>query len=74
MRRGAGGCVAHAQRAHAIANGVYVAAPNRVGHEDEPGTDGIKFFGHSFIWDPFGRYLAEAGRLSDPGRPSATRR
>ena len=26
------------QRAHAIANGVYVASPNRVGHEDEPGT------------------------------------
>ena len=26
---------AHAQRAHAIANGVYVASPNRVGHEDE---------------------------------------
>ncbi len=49
------------QRAHAIANGLYVAAPNRVGHEDEPGTDGITFFGHSFIADPFGRYLAEAG-------------
>ncbi len=50
-----------AQRAHAIANGVYVAAPNRVGHEDEPGTRGITFFGHSFICDPFGRYLAEGG-------------
>src|SRR5881392_671722 len=49
-----------AQRAHAIANGVYVASPNRVGHEDEPGTDGIEFFGHSFISDPFGRILAEA--------------
>ncbi|MBI4886889.1 MAG: carbon-nitrogen hydrolase [Acidobacteria bacterium] len=49
------------QRAHAIANGVYVAAPNRVGHEDEPGTAGITFFGHSFIADPFGRYVAEAG-------------
>jgi N-carbamoylputrescine amidase len=49
------------QRAHAIANGVYVAAPNRIGHEDEPGTDGITFFGHSFIADPFGRYIAEAG-------------
>ncbi len=49
------------QRAHAIANGVYVASPNRVGHEDEPGTDGITFFGHSFIADPFGRYIAEAG-------------
>ena len=49
------------QRAHAIANGVYVASPNRVGHEDEPGTNGLMFFGHSFIADPFGRYLAEAG-------------
>jgi N-carbamoylputrescine amidase len=49
------------QRSHAIANGVYVASPNRVGHEDEPGTKGIEFFGHSFISDPFGRYLAEAG-------------
>ena len=42
-------------------NGVYVAAPNRIGHEDEPGTDGLNFFGRSFIADPFGRYLAEAG-------------
>jgi N-carbamoylputrescine amidase len=54
-----------AQRAHAIANGVYVASPNRIGHEDEAGTDGITFFGHSFICDPFGRYLAEAGE--EPG-------
>lgn len=49
------------QRSHAIANGVYVASPNRIGHEDEPGTDGITFFGHSFIADPFGRYVAQAG-------------
>src|SRR5512143_3130467 len=49
------------QRSHAIANGVYVASPNRIGHEDEPGTNGITFFGHSFIADPFGRYVAEAG-------------
>ena len=54
-----------AQRAHAIANGVYVAAPNRVGHEDEPGTRGITFFGHSFICDPFGRYLAEASQQQE---------
>jgi N-carbamoylputrescine amidase len=53
------------QRAHAIANGVFVAAPNRVGHEDEPGTNGITFFGHSFIVDPFGRYIAEAGESED---------
>jgi N-carbamoylputrescine amidase len=49
------------QRSHAIANGVFVAAPNRVGHEDEPGTNGITFFGHSFVTDPFGRDIAEAG-------------
>ncbi|MFO7303190.1 MAG: carbon-nitrogen hydrolase [Acidobacteriota bacterium] len=53
------------QRSHAIANGVYVAAPNRVGHEDEPGTDGITFFGRSFIADPFGRMVAEAGDTDD---------
>lgn len=49
------------QRSHAISNGIYVAAPNRVGLEPEPGTDGIEFFGHSFITDPFGKVLAEAG-------------
>lgn len=49
-----------AQRAHAIANGVYVAAVNRIGHEPEAGTDGIEFFGRSFVADPFGRILAEA--------------
>ncbi|MDB4907766.1 MAG: Nitrilase/cyanide hydratase and apolipoprotein N-acyltransferase [Gemmatimonadetes bacterium] len=54
------------QRSHAIANGVYVASPNRIGYEDdEPGTDGIEFFGHSFICDPFGRYLAKADH-NDP--------
>lgn len=45
------------QRAHAISNGVYVAACNRIGHEKIVG-DGIEFFGHSFICDPFGRILA----------------
>jgi N-carbamoylputrescine amidase len=50
-----------AQRAHAIANGVFVAAPNRVGFEPEPGTDGLEFFGHSFVCDPIGRYLVEGG-------------
>jgi N-carbamoylputrescine amidase len=58
------------QRAHAIANGVFVASPNRVGHEDEPGTDGIEFFGNSFIADPFGRMLAEAG--TEPAILTAT--
>ena len=54
-----------AQRAHAIPNGVFVASPNRVGHEDEPGTNGITFFGQSFVCDPFGRYVAEAGDRED---------
>jgi N-carbamoylputrescine amidase len=49
-----------AQRAHAIANGVFVASPNRTGFEPEAGTDGIEFFGHSMIVDPYGRYLAQA--------------
>jgi N-carbamoylputrescine amidase len=53
------------QRAHAITNGVYVASPNRIGHEDEPGTNGITFFGHSFVADPFGRYVAEAGEAEE---------
>jgi N-carbamoylputrescine amidase len=53
------------QRSHAIANGVYVASPNRIGHEDEPGTNGITFFGQSFIADPFGRYIAEAGESEE---------
>jgi N-carbamoylputrescine amidase len=54
------------QRSHAIANGVYVAAVNRVGHEHgdvrgsrAPGA-GIEFWGGSFLCDPFGRVLAEA--------------
>jgi N-carbamoylputrescine amidase len=48
------------QRSHAIANGVFVAAANRVGHEG-PADGGIEFFGGSFICDPFGRWLAKAG-------------
>lgn len=47
------------QRSHAIANGVYVCAVNRVGLEVTVG-DGLEFFGNSFIADPFGRILAQA--------------
>ncbi|MGC8793692.1 MAG: carbon-nitrogen hydrolase [Bryobacteraceae bacterium] len=47
------------QRAHAIANGVYVAAINRTGREGPPGQD-IEFWGSSFVTDPFGRLLAQA--------------
>jgi N-carbamoylputrescine amidase len=52
------------QRAHAIANGVYVASPNRIGLEkiSGGGADGIEFFGSSFIADPFGRILQKASR------------
>ncbi len=70
-----------AQRAHAIANGVFVAAPNRTGFEAEAGTNGIEFFGHSFVYDPFGRPLAEAGTeetilmaTCDPAQIEETRR
>ncbi len=49
------------QRSHAIANGVYVAAVNRVGHEVSPeGGPGLEFWGTSFLADPFGVVVAEA--------------
>jgi len=54
------------QRAHAIANGVYVAAVNRVGHEsgnvrgNEAKGAGLEFWGGSFLCDPFGQVIAEA--------------
>jgi N-carbamoylputrescine amidase len=51
------------QRSHAIANGCYVAAVNRVGHEiEQPGDAGLEFWGGSFLCDPFGRIVAEAGQ------------
>jgi N-carbamoylputrescine amidase len=49
------------QRSHAIANGVYVAAVNRVGHEG-PADGGLEFWGGSFVCDPFGTVTAEAPR------------
>ena len=54
------------QRAHAIANGVYVAVVNRVGKEfgdvrgDHAQGEGLEFWGASFVADPFGRVIAEA--------------
>ncbi len=50
------------QRSHAIANGCYVAAVNRVGHERPAAADGdgIEFWGASFLADPFGAIVAEA--------------
>jgi N-carbamoylputrescine amidase len=45
------------QRSHAIANGVFVAAINRIGHEG-PADGGLDFWGASFVSDPFGILLA----------------
>jgi N-carbamoylputrescine amidase len=47
------------QRSHAIANGIYVAAVNRIGHEG-PTNSGLEFWGSSFVADPFGVVIAEA--------------
>jgi N-carbamoylputrescine amidase len=49
-----------AQRAHAIANGCYVAAANRIGHETPVGGDGIEFWGQSFVAGTSGEILARA--------------
>ena len=49
------------QRGHAIANGCYVAAVNRVGHEAPAGGAGIEFWGQSFLCDPAGQIIAKAG-------------
>ena len=43
------------QMSHAVANGVFVAAANRVGKEDE-----LEFWGGSFVCDPFGQIMTEA--------------
>ncbi|HZS54888.1 MAG TPA: carbon-nitrogen hydrolase [Bryobacteraceae bacterium] len=47
------------QRAHAIANGVFVAAVNRTGFEG-PADHGLEFWGNSFVADPFGRLISQA--------------
>ncbi|HLH38396.1 MAG TPA: carbon-nitrogen hydrolase [Bryobacteraceae bacterium] len=68
------------QRAHAIANGLYVAAVNRVGYEGPPET-GIEFWGSSFVADPFGQIVARASEKEeeilvvecDPRRVEETR-
>ena len=69
------------QRSHAVANGVYVAAINRVGHEGAADA-GLEFWGGSFVSDPFGRVLHRAGHQGpeivlatcDPRRLEETRR
>lgn len=52
------------QRAHAITNGLFVAAVNRIGHEG-PSDGGLEFWGNSFVSDPFGRVIARAGQTSE---------
>lgn len=51
------------QRAHAVANGLPVISVNRVGHEPDPSmqTNGIQFWGNSFVAGPQGEFLAQAG-------------
>jgi N-carbamoylputrescine amidase len=69
------------QRAHAIANGIYVGVVNRVGLEG-PADTGLEFWGNSFIAGPFGEVLAEANNTDesilvqecDPARVEDTRR
>ena len=69
------------QRSHAIANGIYVAAVNRVGFEG-PEASGLEFWGSSFVADPFGRVVAEASTGDEeilvaecsPARMEETRR
>jgi N-carbamoylputrescine amidase len=69
------------QRAHAIANGVYVAAVNRVGYEGPP-EHGLEFWGGSFVADPFGVVVAEGDHAAeetlivecDPSRIEEVRR
>ncbi len=53
------------QRSHAIANGVFVVAVNRVGHEAPAGGDGLEFWGSSFVCDPFGVVLAQASEVQE---------
>jgi len=72
------------QRAHAIANGVFVAVVNRVGYEGDPanGDAGLQFWGTSFVADPFGKIVAESPNDKedilivpcDPAKSEETRR
>ena len=55
------------QRAHAVANGVPVISCNRVGHENDPSgqSEGIQFWGNSFIAGPQGEMLSEANNTEE---------
>ncbi len=69
------------QRSHAIANGCYVAAVNRIGLEHPAGGDGLEFWGQSFVADTMGQIIAKVGAAKeeillvpiDLGRVDATR-
>lgn len=55
------------QRGHAVANGLPVIAVNRVGHEADPSgqTNGIQFWGNSFIAGPQGEFLVQADNQNE---------
>ena len=55
------------QRGHAVANGIPVIAVNRCGYEADPSkqTNGITFWGHSFVAGPQGEFIAEAGTTEE---------
>ena len=55
------------QRGHAVANGLPVIAVNRVGHEPDPSkqTNGIRFWGNSFVAGPQGEILAQADNMQE---------
>jgi N-carbamoylputrescine amidase len=53
------------QRGHAIANGCYVAVPNRVGHEAPDGGPGLEFWGQSFVSDPAGKLIAKGSLVEE---------
>jgi N-carbamoylputrescine amidase len=48
------------QRAHAVANGCFVAVANRIGHEKPVGGDGLEFWGQSFVAGTSGEIIAKA--------------
>ena len=70
------------QRGHAIANGVYVASPNRIGMEYDKDGGSIEFFGRSCIFNPSGTYLEQADEtfegvltaVVDPAKQETIRR
>jgi N-carbamoylputrescine amidase len=57
------------QRSHAVANGCFVAAVNRVGLEKPAGGDGIEFWGQSFVAAPSGQILAKRQRRAGGNPP-----